>query len=126
MGVGGTLVVAFAVLFALTVLPSLLSVLGPRINSGRVPFPRFGHSGQSKGVWHRLATWVMRNPIKVLIPTTLLLLAMGLPFWRLQLAATDITALPGYKETRIAKDTVTDANEAQVAAQIKSGVTTLK
>ncbi|MBJ6765500.1 MMPL family transporter [Myxococcaceae bacterium JPH2] len=91
MGLGGALVVAFAVLFALTALPALLSWLGPRVDLGRLPFVnRVGRGGG----WHALATWVMRHPWWVLLPTLVLLLAMGLPFRRLQLAATDITALP--------------------------------
>ncbi|NBD08234.1 MULTISPECIES: MMPL family transporter [Corallococcus] len=91
MGLGGALVVAFAVLFALTVLPALLSWLGPRVDRGRLPFTRGAGRG---GLWHALATWVMRHPWWVLLPTLALLLAMGLPFRRLELAATDITALP--------------------------------
>lgn len=91
MGLGGALVVAFAVLFALTVLPALLSWLGPRVDRGRMPFT---HGARRGGLWHALATWVMRHPWRVLLPTLALLLAMGLPFRRLELAATDITALP--------------------------------
>ncbi|MFY1825745.1 MMPL family transporter [Myxococcus fulvus] len=97
MGLGGALVVAFAVLFALTVLPALLSWLGPRVDKGRLPF---GRGTGRVGVWHALATWVMKHPWLVLLPTLALLLAMGLPFRRLELAATDITALPPGTEAR--------------------------
>ena len=38
MGIGGAVVVGVAVLAALTLLPSLLGVLGPRINALRIPF----------------------------------------------------------------------------------------
>jgi len=37
MGVGGALVVALAGIYALTFLPALLAVLGPRINALRIP-----------------------------------------------------------------------------------------
>ena len=37
MGVGGAVVVAVAVLAALTLLPAILSVLGPRVNAIRIP-----------------------------------------------------------------------------------------
>src|SRR5262249_58617134 len=60
MGVGGAVVVAFAVLFALTTLPALLAWLGPRVDWGRVPLPRLGKKG---GGWHRLAGTVMRHPV---------------------------------------------------------------
>src|SRR5262249_18262373 len=65
MGVGGAVVVAFAVLFALTTLPALLAWLGPRVDWGRVPLPRLGKKG---GGWHRLAGTVMRHPVAVLLP----------------------------------------------------------
>ncbi|RKG98135.1 MULTISPECIES: MMPL family transporter [unclassified Corallococcus] len=97
MGLGGALVVAFAVLFALTVLPALLAWLGPRVDRGKLPF---AHPNRRGGAWHALATWVMRHPWWVLLPTLALLLAMGLPFRRLELAATDITALPEHTEAR--------------------------
>src|SRR6266480_3881648 len=38
MGIGGAAVVGIAVMAALTLLPALLGVLGPRINSLRIPF----------------------------------------------------------------------------------------
>ena len=52
-GIGGAVVVAISVLAALTLLPSLLSVLGPRINALRIPFiSRFttphAHAGASE------------------------------------------------------------------------------
>ena len=42
MGLGGAIVVAFSVLFALTALPAILGWLGPRVDIGRVPIPAFG------------------------------------------------------------------------------------
>src|SRR5579885_2047359 len=39
MGLAGALVVACAVFYALTFLPALLAVLGPRIDLGRIPLP---------------------------------------------------------------------------------------
>ncbi len=97
MGVGGTIVVALAVVFALTFLPALLVALGPRIDAGRLPLPRLG---AFDGMWHRIATWVMRRPVLVLLPTLGLLLALGSPFFRLAIAAADIDTLPRGIEAR--------------------------
>ncbi|MDC0708789.1 MMPL family transporter [Stigmatella sp. ncwal1] len=125
MGIGGALVVAFAVVFALTVLPALLSWLGPRVNRGRVPFPRL--FADKEGLWHGLATWVMRHPVLVLVPTLLILVAVGLPFLRLQLAATDITALPAETEARRGAESLRQlfprqaANGLVVVVQFPSG-----
>lgn len=106
MGIGGTLVVVFAVIAALTFLPALLVELGPRINSGRLPLPR---NAMLDGAWHRIATWVMRRPVLVLLPTLAILLALGSPFIRMALAAADVQTLPRgieardvYEELRIA------------------------
>ncbi|MFB1484579.1 MMPL family transporter [Corallococcus sp. RDP092CA] len=115
MGLGGALVVAFAVLFALTVLPALLAWLGPRVDWGRLPFTRTAGRG---GGWHALATWVMRHPWWVLLPTLTLLLAMGLPFRRLQLAATDITALPEHTEARQGAETLARLFPREAATRV--------
>ncbi|WP_225414617.1 MMPL family transporter [Stigmatella hybrida] len=125
MGLGGALVVAFAVLFALTVLPALLSWLGPRVNRGRVPFPRLFEP--KEGLWKGVATWVMRHPVLVLVPTLAILVAVGLPFLRLQLAATDITALPAETEARRGAESLRQlfprqaANGVLVVVQFPSG-----
>src|SRR5439155_205641 len=66
LGVTGSLVVAAAVLYALTFLPALLSIFGPRVGAWRLPLPR-GRS--ASGVWHAIATTVMRRPLLVLVPT---------------------------------------------------------
>ncbi|HKA89023.1 MAG TPA: MMPL family transporter [Haliangiales bacterium] len=91
MGLGGAIVVFLAVVYALTFLPALLGVLGPRIDAGRVPF----RLPAGEGIWHRLATAVMRRPLLVLLPTLALVVLVGAPFLRLRLAASDVRALPG-------------------------------
>jgi RND superfamily putative drug exporter len=97
MGLGGAIVVALAVIFAMTFLPALLAALGPRIHAGRLPLPQIG-SGE--GPWRRLALWVMRRPVLVLVPSLALLLAMGAPFLRLRLSAADVRVLTAEVEAR--------------------------
>lgn len=96
MGVGGSIVVALGVVFALTLLPALLAVLGPRIHAGRFPMPMaaVSASGDGGGAWHRIAGWVMRRPILVLVPTLTLLLGLGSPFLHLKMTAADVRVLP--------------------------------
>jgi putative drug exporter of the RND superfamily len=90
LGLGGAVVVVLAVVFALTFLPALLAVLGPRIHAGRVPLvplrPSTGH-------WHRAADAVMRHPVAVLVPTLAVLVAMGMPFRHLEMTAADVRVL---------------------------------
>ncbi|HSP98573.1 MAG TPA: MMPL family transporter [Candidatus Dormibacteraeota bacterium] len=91
MGVAAGIVVVLAILAALTFLPALLVWLGPRIDAGRLPLPRLIDTA---GMWHRLATWVMQRPVLVLLPTLAFLIALGLPFVRLTMAAADVQTLP--------------------------------
>ena len=102
MGVAGAVVVAISVLYALTFLPALLSILGPRVNKLRVPILQPRPHGE--GMWHRLALWVMRRPWFVLIPTVALLVAAGSPFFRIDLASTDVGQLPPTAESRIGSE----------------------
>lgn len=97
LGIGGAIVVAFSILFALTFLPALLTVLGPRIHAGRLPVTLARTDTQ---LWHRMALWVMRRPLAVLAPALGLLLLMGSPFLRLQMAASDVRVLPHQTEAR--------------------------
>ena len=97
MGLAAGIVVVLAVLFALTFLPALLAVLGPRIDAGRLPLPRLV---DTDGVWRRIANWVMRRPVLVLLPTLAFLLALGVPFVRLTMAAADVHTLPRGIEAR--------------------------
>ncbi len=101
MGIGGVIVVAFAVVFALTFLPALLAVLGDRIHAGQLPFRRA--RGESR-LWHRTAIAVMRRPLLFLVPTLGVLLVMGAPFLRMRFAAADVRVLTDATESRRAFD----------------------
>ncbi len=102
MGIAGAIVVAVSVLYGVTLLPAMLAILGPRINSIRVPILQPKPFGE--GAWHRLATWVMRRPWLVLIPTVAILLIAGSPFLDLQLANSDVNQLPTTAEARQGAD----------------------
>ena len=97
LGVSGSLVVAIAVLYGLTFLPALLSIVGPGVNAWRIPLPR-GRPG--RGVWHGIATQVMRRPLLVLVPTIALIALFGSPVLQLRLASADATVLPATIESR--------------------------
>jgi RND superfamily putative drug exporter len=124
MGIAGALVVASAVVYALTLLPALLAILGRNIERGRVPLPPFA---DRPGLWHSLSIWVMRHPWWVLAPVLALLLAIGAPFLRLRMAATDITALPPSSEARRGAEELSRffpreaANRIVVAVEFPSG-----
>jgi RND superfamily putative drug exporter len=97
MGFAGAIVVAIAVLYALTFLASLLAILGPRVNWARLPLPR---RTAGRGLWHGLATWVMRRPLLVLVPIVLLLVLIASPIFQIKIANGDVGMLPPNAETR--------------------------
>src|SRR5207237_7674444 len=66
LGLSGSIVVAISVVYALTFLPALLAILGPRVGAWRLPF--VGRPSRRR-LWHDIATQVMRRPILVLVPT---------------------------------------------------------
>lgn len=110
MGLAGSVVVALAVLFALTFLPAVLAILGPRVDAARV---RKRSRSPEEGNWHVVAMWVMKHPVLVLVPTLTFLLVLGIPFLRLQLAATDVTVLPEDTEARQGYDQLRENFPAQ-------------
>ena len=102
MGAAGAIVVGMSVLYALTLLPALLAMLGPRVNRLRVPVLQPRPFGQ--GAWHRIAVWVMHRPWLVLIPTAAVLIAAGIPFLGIHLATTDVGQLPPTAESRVGSE----------------------
>ena len=98
MGLAGAIVVLLAVAFALTFLPALLAVLGPRIHAGAMPFASRGPA--AGGRWQRLALWVMKRPVVVLVPVLALLVSLAGPFAHLRLAVADVRVLPTSAEAR--------------------------
>jgi RND superfamily putative drug exporter len=98
LGLAGAIVVAMAVIYALTFLPAVLAILGPRVNAWRLPLPRRAQTGN--GLWHSIATAVMHRPLLVLVPTIAFVLAAGSPFLQIRLANADSTALPPQTESR--------------------------
>jgi RND superfamily putative drug exporter len=85
MGIGGALVALIAAALALSVLPALLAVLGPRVNA-LAPRPlqraavRDARPARA-GFWYRLSQFVMRRPGRIAAITATTLIALGVPFF---------------------------------------------
>jgi putative drug exporter of the RND superfamily len=119
-GIGGSLTVGVSVLYALTFLPAVLGMLGPRVNSLGVAALRdrvrrlFGRPVgaaaelATESRWERMAHWVMARPIMVLVPTLLFLLFLGTPFLRLSQGIPDASVLPPGIESREASVALSD------------------
>jgi RND superfamily putative drug exporter len=107
LGMGGMAAVLVAMLGALTVLPAVLSILGPRIDAWQVPLPwrrrarRSAPTAASHGAWARLARTVMRHPVGYLAGVVLVLAVLASPFLRAQFSGADERVLPADTQARV-------------------------
>ena len=109
LGYTSALVVAVAVLGAITLLPCVLAFLGDRIDKGRIPLPhRKEDDGKSHG-WHRWGESVSRHPLPAAVGATVILVALALPALGLYLGQQDNGALSKSTEARKAYDGMTTA-----------------
>lgn len=100
VGIGGAVVVSVSVLASLTLLPAILSLLGKRVNSIRI-VPTFWGTGR---FWHRLASFVMRHPVLVMVPVVAFLITLGTPFLKVELGEPGVKMLPPTVESRAGLD----------------------
>jgi RND superfamily putative drug exporter len=99
MGIAGAIVALLAATLALTVLPALLALLGPRVNA-LSPRPlrraaeREARPARS-GAWYRLARFVTRRPAPVAVASAAVLIALGIPFFtQIRFISADERVLP--------------------------------
>ena len=101
LGYGGMAAVVMAALVALTVLPAVLAILGPKVDVLRVP--RTGlrpHAVPEVSFWGRIAGAVMRRPLLVALPIVAVLVALALPFGGARFGDAQERALPTGSPTR--------------------------
>ncbi|TDU02639.1 RND superfamily putative drug exporter [Streptomyces sp. 846.5] len=96
-------VVAIAALAALIVVPALLAVLGPRVNAGRLPWPR-STPGAASPRWGRLAAAVMRRPARWALPVLAVLLLGAAPLLGVGFGTPDQRVLPTSAPSRQVAD----------------------
>ena len=114
MGFGGMSAVLIAMLAALTLLPALLAILGPKVDALSVrPWlrrvfrrPVGAPPTEDTGAWYRIAHVVMRRPVVFTVATVALLLVLALPFLRVQFGGIDERALPAGTESRVVAETL--------------------
>jgi trehalose monomycolate/heme transporter len=123
MGYGGVATVLVDMLAALTVMPALLAVLGPRVNALRIRRTvRRPPRAEGEGAWYRLASSVMRRPLVYAIPIVVVLLALGSPFLRVIWGGTDATVLPASAPSRVVTEALNRDFPGNPTAPIESVV----
>lgn len=96
IGLGAMVVVLYAVLASLTLLPALLGVIGRAINWLRVPF--LGRARFGTRFWGAVTNAVQKHPVRYVVASAGLLLAAALPLMTIDLGANGVESLP--KDTR--------------------------
>ena len=98
MGLGGMLVALIAATIALVVLPSVLALLGTRVNALSPKWLQRAADRDSRpasaGVWYRLSRFVMRRPKRIAVSSAAVLVALGIPFLGVNFVSVDPSILP--------------------------------
>ena len=92
MAVAGTSVALLSALIAILVVPSLLALLGPRIDA--LSIRRGPAVSDTSDGWYRLARGVMRRPVAVALASSALLLAAAAPLLWTTLTGPSAEAVP--------------------------------
>jgi uncharacterized membrane protein YdfJ with MMPL/SSD domain len=101
LATGAILVGIVSVLAALTLLPAVISLLGDRINSGRIPyFGRSAGAGAESRFWGRIVHAVMRRPVLSLVVAVALMLAAAIPILSYETGEAGISTLPDRFESK--------------------------
>lgn len=96
VAISGMIVVVMSILFSLTLLPALLSLIGKRILKKNQTAPR------TSNMWRQFAQFVMKHPIMMVIVVTLFIIVCLLPLRTANLQFPGVEALPEKSDTRIA------------------------
>ena len=99
LGIGALIVVVVSIMISLTLLPSLIGLLGDKLNSLRVPFLNSKTSKSvditsSANIWVRFAGFVMRFPIISLVVVLIILIPISMQTNSLVTGANGIDTMP--------------------------------
>ncbi len=83
LALGAIVVVFVAVVASLTLLPSLLALIGDGVNRLRVPF--LGRASTGGGIWAGITQWVLIRPIPLASLTVAGLVALTIPVFSINL-----------------------------------------
>ena len=104
LGTAVSLTVAVALVASLTLLPALLGLLGPRIDAWRVPFVGVRAEDGASSWSSRWAHRVTRRPLLALVASAGVLVALAVPFLRLETGWPDAGNRSSEDPARVAYD----------------------
>ncbi|MQY05535.1 MMPL family transporter [Actinomadura macrotermitis] len=110
IGLAGIATVMVAVFGATVLLPTLLALLGPKVEFGRMPWRRPNSKRANRdpesGFWFRLGQSVMKHPLPYFAAVLVVLGVMFGPFLNVQFGSIDARVLPKDSPTRAVVETV--------------------
>jgi uncharacterized membrane protein YdfJ with MMPL/SSD domain len=128
MGLGSIAAVLVAMVGALTLLPAILAILGPKVNALSLRRQRAAGGGQrgrmQDSFWLRLARSVMRRPLPYIAVAVVLLAIMGSPFRTVRFSTADERSLPVGAEPRVVSETINREFPRNETAPIRIAVQT--
>ncbi|WP_051027602.1 MMPL family transporter, partial [Nocardia higoensis] len=102
--------VSLAAVTAITILPAMLGVLGPRVDM--LGLKRFRQTKTADEIendfWGRTTQWVMQHPLKIAVPITILLLLLIIPVKNLAFGGINERYLPPDNQVRTALENFYD------------------
>jgi uncharacterized membrane protein YdfJ with MMPL/SSD domain len=108
MGIAGAIAALLAMTLALTVLPAMLVLLGPRVNAGALPFMARAAGREARpmtsGLWYRLSHFVTRRPIRIAVIAAAILVALGSPLLGIKFTPATARVLPDGQSARTVSD----------------------
>lgn len=113
IGVAGILVTSFSVLLATTLMPSLLLLLGDKLNFGKIRKSFIGT--QTNTFWKDWGQWITQRPSLALLTSLTILLLLAYPIRNIQIAIPDQAWLPANKESVIGLKVLEEMGKAGIA-----------
>lgn len=126
LGIGAILVVAAAVLAALTLLPAVLRLLGDRMNAVRIriPWRRQTTRSGSAAFWERSTRFVTRHPVASVVASVTLLAAAAVPYATIKLGWAGVSSLPSDTESHRAFSILNEEFSAGEISPVRIAVDT--
>ena len=98
LAAGAVMVVSFAMLASITLLPALMRLLGDRVNKLRIPIIQKAQQEFDEerpgGFWDTMVRTVMRYPVVGAVGVTAILIAMAIPYFDLNAGSAGVSTLP--------------------------------
>lgn len=114
LGLGAILVVIFAIILALTLIPAILTLMGDKVNAWQLPF--FSKASNvivteddiNAGFWGWITRTVLKRPVWFFLGATTLLVVATIPYYSINFGFNGVESLPDVPSKRAFERLITD------------------